>query len=271
MNKYDQFKHEVWQYYNLNARNHLPWRTTNTAGLINPYHIFISEIMLQQTQVDRVLPKYVDFIERFPDIDDLASTDMIEILRIWNGLGYNRRAKYLHESARIMKLQYNSEVPDKIEQLVALPGVGINTAGAILAYAYNKPVDFIETNIRTVYMHHFFPGDERVSDKEILAILKNTKDIQNPREWYWALMDYGTYLKKMGTSYTQKSLHYTKQSKFKGSKREIRGMVLKALLEGKKDIHQLKDKIRDKRLFDVLNELEKEQMIASNGTIYKVK
>lgn len=268
---YQHFKDTVTSYYFQNARDGLPWRATGQDGHFDPYHIMVSEVMLQQTQVDRVVPKYLNFIKHFPDVDALAKAPLIEIMRVWQGLGYNRRAKYLQAAAQAIVERHNSQVPDNLEQLTKLPGIGVNTAGAILAYAYNKPVIFVETNIRTVYIHHFFSDQEQTSDKQIISFLELTIDKHSPREWYWALMDYGTYLKKSGRSHVQKSKHYIKQSQFKGSKREIRGLVIRALVAGAKSISELKNTIDDDRLTEVLAQLQKEGIITSNDNIYKVK
>lgn len=183
--------------------------------------------MLQQTQVARVIPKFEAFIARFPSERELAQASLADVLALWQGLGYNRRAKFLHQAARqIVEL---GAFPDTYDGLVALPGVGKNTAGALLAYAYNQPALFVETNVRTVYLHHLFAGEVGVSDAEILARLANTIDHEHPREWYWALMDYGAWLKSQGVRNNAASKSYKKQSPLKGSVREIRGQIVKVL------------------------------------------
>lgn len=202
----------------------MPWRA-NT----DPYFVLVSELMLQQTQVDRVLSKFNQFMMTFPTIGTLAKASLGEVLTVWSGLGYNRRAKYLHEAARKTLGDYGGELPETLEGLVSLPGVGPNTAGAILAYSFNQPVVFIETNIRSVYFHHFFEGQSEVSDKELRTMVEQTLDREHPREWYWALMDYGSWLKKQGAGRIDQSKHYKKQSPLKGSLREMRGLIIKAL------------------------------------------
>src|ERR1700757_4849513 len=167
------------------------WRRDTRA-----YYVLVSELMLQQTQVDRVIPKFEAFVRAFPDEQKLADATLGDVLRLWQGLGYNRRAKFLHEAAkRIVEL---GSFPSDEAELMALPGVGKNTAGAIVAYAFNKPALFIETNVRAVYIHHFFASHELVDDRDIRELLEKTIDRKHPREFYWALMDYGNYLKKQG-------------------------------------------------------------------------
>ena len=200
----------------------MPWRRDT-----RPYFVLVSELMLQQTQVTRVIPKFEAFIARFPSEHELAQASLADVLALWQGLGYNRRAKFLHQAVRhIVEL---GAFPDTYDGLVALPGVGKNTAGALLAYAYNQPALFVETNVRTVYLHHLFAGEVGVSDAEILTRLASTIDHEHPREWYWALMDYGAWLKSQGVRNNAASKSYKKQSPLKGSVREIRGQIVKVL------------------------------------------
>lgn len=189
----------------------------------------VSELMLQQTQVDRVIPKFHAFIAKFPDEKTLANAPLSEVLKQWQGLGYNRRAKFSHEAAK--EIIKRGSFPHDEVGLIALPGVGKNTAGAILAYAYNKPAIFIETNIRAVYIHHFFADRDGVDDRDIQTLLEETVDSEHSREFYWALMDYGNYLKKNGVK-PARSRHYKKQSPLKGSVREVRGQILTILSGG---------------------------------------
>lgn len=191
-----------------------------------PYYVLVSELMLQQTQVDRVIPKFEAFIAAFPSEHELAAASLADVLRLWQGLGYNRRAKFLHEAAK--KIVELGAFPNTESELMALPGVGKNTAGAILAYAYNQPTLYIETNVRAVYIHHFFSTSELVDDKDILGLLEQTIDRDDPRGFYWAIMDYGSWLKKQGVL-PSRSRHYKKQAPLKGSVREIRGQIIKAL------------------------------------------
>ncbi len=202
----------------------MPWRDDT-----RPYYVLVRELMLQQTQVVRVLPKFLHFITRFPDVELLATAPLADVLRLWQGLGYNRRAKYLHDAAKhIVQL---GEFPDTYEELLDLPGVGPNTAGAIMAYSYNQPVVYIETNIRTVYIHEWFADRDTVSDAEIKDVLARTIDREHPREFYWALMDYGAWLKTRGVRTNARSRHYSKQSPLAGSVREVRGQILRLLAD----------------------------------------
>jgi A/G-specific adenine glycosylase len=222
-----KFNEEIWEKARELYRD-MPWRD-NT----DPYYVLVSELMLQQTQVDRVIAKFELFIQTFPTIIDLAKAPLAEVLTVWSGLGYNRRAKFLHEAAKKVTADFNGSIPDTYDALVNLPGIGPNTAGAILVYSFNKPVVFIETNVRTVYFHHFFEDQALVTDKELKELVEQTIDTEHPREWYWGLMDYGSYLKRQGVGRIDKSSHYKKQAPLKGSVREVRGLIVKAL--SKKD------------------------------------
>lgn len=188
--------------------------------------------MLQQTQVHRVLPMYAEFTRRFPTLRKLAAAPLSEVVKSWQGLGYNRRALLLYRAAKDVVARHGGELPKGIAELESLPGIGPYTARAVAAFAYNKDVAVIETNIRTVVLHHFFPKKKRVSDKEIEKILKRTLPKGKSREWYSALMDYGAYLKRSGISHNARSERYVKQSKFAGSLREARGALLRALARG---------------------------------------
>lgn len=202
----------------------MPWRQDT-----RPYYILVSELMLQQTQVSRVIPKFEQFIAAFPDTAALARASLADVLTFWQGLGYNRRAKFLHLSAQRVMDEYGGVFPESEKALCTLPGVGKNTAGALRAYAFNQPALFVETNVRTVYIYHLFPDQDTVSDDEVLSALRETIDQENPREWYWALMDYGSHLKSQGVRTNARSAHYTKQSPLEGSVRQVRGRILKQL------------------------------------------
>ena len=223
--KYRAFTKEIYEYYRENKRD-LPWRAAS-----EPYHIVVSEIMLQQTQVDRVIPKYTEFLKRFPDWNSLASAPLRDVLYVWSGLGYNRRAQYLKESAVKIIKDHDGKLPETKELLITLPGVGRNTAGAIIAFAYDRPVIFIETNIRSVFIHFFFKGKDQVIDSDILSLVEESLDRDCPRKWYSALMDYGAMLKKTRLDPNHKSAHHTKQSCFSGSTRQARGAIVRVLLK----------------------------------------
>jgi A/G-specific adenine glycosylase len=220
-----RFQQRIYAHYRKNKRV-LPWRRTR-----DPYKILLSELMLQQTQVGRVIEKYREFLRRFPAIESVAQAPLRAILEQWQGLGYNRRALALKRLAVIVVDRYGGRIPPAIEALRALPGVGAATAGAVCAFAFDKPVIFIETNIRSVFIHFFFRDRGEVKDSEILPLLAQTLDAERPREWYYALMDYGAALKERHPNPNRRSAHYTRQSPFEGSLRQVRGMILRALVK----------------------------------------
>lgn len=218
-----EFQRAIYRHYRIRGRA-FPWRRTH-----NPYHILVSEIMLQQTQTERVLQKYEQFISSFPDFDSLAHAPLREILKVWQGLGYNRRAMALKNIAQMVVANFQGNLPPSPEALMSLPGIGRATAGAICAFAFNQPVVFIETNIRRVFIHHFFQDENEVKDTQILPLVEKILDTSNPRKWYFALMDYGVMLKKRYQNPNRKSAHYQRQPPFEGSNRQIRGMILRTL------------------------------------------
>jgi len=185
--------------------------------------------MLQQTQVHRVLPMYAEFTRRFPTARKLAAAPLSEVLKSWQGLGYNRRAKQLRAAAQALTTKNRRHT---VEELEKLSGVGPYTARAIAAFAYNQNVIFVETNIRTAIIHHFFSRRSGVEDTEVLEVLKKILPKGKAREWYSALMDYGASLKRSGISHNAKSKRYVKQSRFAGSSREARGAILREFTRG---------------------------------------
>jgi A/G-specific adenine glycosylase len=219
-----KFQRQILGYYRANGRK-MPWRETD-----DPYRIFISEIMLQQTQVSRVEEKYRQFISAFPDFESLDKAPLSRIFAAWQGLGYNRRALNFKKAAHVVMTRHSGALPKTEDALRDLPGIGNATAGSIMAFAFDLPVVFIETNIRTVFIHFFFKKKENVSDREILPVVEKTLYKKSPRIWYWALMDYGSMLKKSGNDQNCRSVHYVKQSRFQGSRRQLRGLILKTLL-----------------------------------------
>ncbi len=228
MHDFSAFQKKVLAFYKTQGRD-LPWRKAH-----DPYRILVSEIMLQQTQVTRVLERFDLFVKKFPDFKSLAQADKNEVLIEWQGMGYNRRALYLWRIAQIVMDERGGVLPQTVEELDDLPGIGYNTACSIAAFAYNLPTVFIETNIRTVFLHEFFPNEENIDDKVILELVQKTLDTKNPRDWYYALMDYGTMLKKKMVNPSRRSKHYKKQSKFAGSDRQVRGEALRFILKNKK-------------------------------------
>ncbi len=244
-----KFKDIVWKYYREHGRHELPWRKTTDA-----YRILVSEVMLQQTQVERVIPYYARFLKKFPTVRALAASPLSQVLIEWQGLGYNRRAKMLHEAAKAVVGLHNGTFPASAAELEELPGIGPYTAGAITAFAHNQDGLFIETNIRTAITHHFFNTESdnrnqstiiydsalfKIDDREIMKVLEKVFPKGQAREWYAALMDYGTYLKRSGVRINAKAKGYAKQSTFKGSAREARGAILRALVTGPKKASEL--------------------------------
>ncbi|MFM2340068.1 MAG: hypothetical protein RLZZ360_704 [Candidatus Parcubacteria bacterium] len=263
-----RFVQTVWDFYTSEGRHTLPWRKTK-----DPYRILVSEVMLQQTQVDRVIPKYQEFLKAFPTFVVLAEAPLGAVLGHWQGLGYNRRAKMLHECAKAVVLDYNGKLPKDEVKLRALPGIGPYTARAVLAFAFGIAAPLIETNVRTVYIHHFFTDETDVTDAMLLPIIERTLPRDNPREWYYALMDYGSYLKRTVGNNITKSKHYTKQSTFKGSDRQIRGAIVKLLTTSNKLPYQ---KLKAELSFDEvrvaaqLERLIEEGMVIKDGRSYQL-
>lgn len=227
------------QHFAITGRHTLPWRRPQT-----PYRVLVSELMLQQTQVDRVVPKFNAFIARFPNWKQLAGASLPQVYAYWQGLGYNRRAKYLRDAAKLV-VAAGKDLPNDETFIRSLPGVGPYTAGAVRAFAYGEPAPFIETNIRTAVLQHFFPGDRAVHDAEILSVLERLKPTKGSkaRDWYAALMDYGAHLKRQGVKVNSRTHGYTKQSKFEGSLRQVRGAILRELVGGGKSAVALTKKI----------------------------
>jgi A/G-specific adenine glycosylase len=219
-----EFQQMVLSYYNNYGRD-MAWRDTT-----DPYLILVSEIMLQQTQVERVKIKYPEFIRAFPDFASLADAPLDKVLSVWQGMGYNRRAIALQKCAIRVMNEYGGILPADVDLLATFPGIGRATASSIAAFAFNLPVVFIETNIRRVFIHFFFSCTDTVSDADLLPIVEKSLYKENPRVWYWALMDLGSVLKKMVSNPNRRSVHYSKQSPFEGSDREIRGTIIRQLL-----------------------------------------
>ena len=257
-----KFQIDVYSYYRDYGRD-LPWRVTD-----DPYHILVSEIMLQQTQVQRVMGKYEPFIGIFPDFPSLAKAPLRKILKEWQGMGYNRRAIALKQIAQKVVKEFHGNLPSSVETLITFPGIGRATASSIAAFAFYHPTVFVETNIRRVFIHCFFRDMENIKDTEILPLVERTLDSSNPREWYYALMDYGVMLKQKYENPNRRSAHYQKQLPFQGSNRQIRGMVLKLLVhESNISEHDIAEKLnmREEKLKNNLIQLTKE------GFIKKVK
>lgn len=227
-----QFRKAVWHYWKKEGRHELPWRKTH-----DPYKILVSEVMLQQTQVPRVIEKYTEFLSLFPTVHVLAHATLRDVLRVWSGLGYNRRGKYLHDAAKVIAKQYDGDIK-AATAAEKLPGMGPYTRAAVRVFAFNEPHTLLETNVRAAFIHHFestlcksdlHKKDTKISDKQLVPLMKKAAEDQDPREWHWALMDFGVHIKKLHKNPARRSATYTKQSTFKGSLREVRGILLKSL------------------------------------------
>lgn len=251
---------EILKYHATHGRHELPWRKK-----ITPYKILVSEVMLQQTQVTRVAPKFSLWMKRYPTLNALAHANLEEVLLLWQGLGYQRRAKAL-----LLVAQENASLPKTFDELCKLPGIGRYTASALCAFAYNTfshPV--LETNIRTVLIELFHQGETDIHDGMLyddLSRLESCAVVQNvgARTWYYALMDFGASLKLQGISHNAKSKHYVKQTPYKGSFRELRAKTLFAITKGE-------TLPQDERLSEVLTVLQKEGYITSTATGYRIK
>ncbi len=256
------FQKLIWNFYQRYGRVFI-WRDVDDS-----YKVLIAEIMLQQTQTYRVEQKYAQFIAELPSFEVLAQVPLRTVLGLWQGLGYNRRALYLQQIAQKVMSEHDGQLPVDLTTLETFPGVGKATAASICAFAFSIPVVFIETNIRAVFIHSFFSQQGAVKDKDIMPLIEQTLDVSNPRTWYYALMDYGVTLKKDYPHLGRKSAHYTKQSKFEGSDRQIRGIIIKILTEREKItqdslISLLKDN-QKKRVNNILQQLCYEGLILQN-------
>lgn len=225
----DQFKQTVWSQGRAQWRD-LPWRNIDDA-----YAVLVSEVMLQQTQVARVLDYWPRFLSLFPTLDALAAADTALVLEQWQGLGYNRRALALKRCAEICSDTYDGILPSTYDELIALPGIGKATAAGVRAFAYQQPGIYLETNVRTVFLHELFADQEGISDKDIEPLVDLTCSEDDPRGWYYALLDYGAYLKQTFPNPSRRSKHYTKQSKFEGSRRQKRAEVVRIVLASEEE------------------------------------
>ncbi len=253
-----RFSQEVWAYYQLHARP-FPWRITN-----DPYAVLLSELMLQQTQTERVLPKYQEFLEVWPDFQSMASSSLLEVLSRWKGLGYNRRALALRNIA-IATGAFDWTLPKEYSQLLEFPMIGPSTAAAILSFCHGQPSIYLETNIRRVLIHQFFPGEEKVQDKDLRPILQELLGFQTDfKQWYYALMDLGVYFKKNLANPNRRSAHYIRQGKFENSNRQIRGMLLLLFTErGRLRKDQLHESLafEPERIDECLEALQREGFV----------
>ncbi len=183
------FSRQVLDWFELQGRKHLPWQQDKT-----PYRVWISEIMLQQTQVATVIPYYQRFMESFPTVTDLANADEDTVLHHWTGLGYYARARNLHKSAKIIRDQYQGKFPDDIEQVIALPGIGRSTAGAVLSLSLNKHHAILDGNVKRVlarcYMVQGHAG-QAIYEKALWPITEVLTPADGVANFNQAMMDLG--------------------------------------------------------------------------------
>ena len=252
------------------GRHDLPWRLNRT-----PFTAYLSEIMLQQTQVDRVVLKFNEFTAELSSFKELAEAPQAQVIRLWQGLGYNRRALALHRSAQMIVQEFGGKLPSTEEELLSLPGIGPATAGSLQVYAFNKKVSYIETNIRAVFLHHFFADDTEVHDKHLLPLITEALGyVDSAYEWYSALMDYGTMLKKKHKNPARKSKHHQKQSTFEGSLRQVRGAVVRYLSSHESaSLIELQAHIKDPqhRVAPVVKALIDEGFLVQSDIYYSLK
>lgn len=252
------FQKLIYDFYSDNER-YFAWR-----GIDNPYYVVVSEIMLQQTQTDRVRKKYDEFIATFPTLEILADAPLDRVIAAWQGLGYNRRALALRLFAQRVVAEFKGRVPQDPIVLETFKGIGPATAASICAFAFNAPTLFIETNIRSVFIYHFFPQNTEVHDRHIMPLVAQTLDFDNPRIWYYALMDYGVMLKKNHKNPSRKSAHHARQSKFEGSDRQVRGAIVRMLVKEQavaKDAFVAQVGREQEKVESILLDLEKEGFI----------
>jgi A/G-specific adenine glycosylase len=220
------FQQKILDWYAENQRD-LPWRKTR-----DPYHILVSEVMLQQTQVSRVIPKYNAWFEKFSTVKDLAEASVSDVLLMWSGLGYNRRALHLKKTAEILVKEYDCLFPQDEKILKKFPGIGDYTARALLCFAFDRQVAVVDTNVRKVILTEFLKlyHSETVclmTNNEIQIIANQLLPEGKASIWNQALMDYSSAVLR------EQKIPIPKQSKFLGSHRYYRGQVLKILLQKK--------------------------------------
>ena len=265
-----RFQKLILSWHKENRRD-MPWRNTK-----DPYKILVSEVMLQQTQIARVLLKYKEFLQEFPTIQTLAKASDKKLMKVWAGLGYWRRALSLKKTAQIIAKEYQGKFPKEVALLEKLPGIGPYTAGAVACFAFQNQSAFLDTNIRRVYLHFFFPKRNNVSDKDILNIAQKAIFKKNPREWHYALLDYGALVLK-DKKINKQSKHYAKQSTFTNSFRSFRAKVIHFLLKQPKQTASLnkiekllKEASSPYETNKVLFALQKDGLIKKKGNSYSL-
>lgn len=268
----ESFKQTVWEQGRAHYRD-LPWRDT-----FDPYAILLSEVMLQQTQVARVLGRWEEWLDVFPTIEALAQAPLPPVLELWQGMGYNRRALNLKRCAEEVVAKHGGEIPKDRKALLALPGIGPSTSAGVRIFAFQEPDMYLETNVRTVFIHELFSEQDEVPDKELKALVEETcPQDERVRDWYYALLDYGAHLKKTVPNPSRRSAQYKRQSKFEGSHRQKRAYLLRRIVDGEcsleglvADIGKAEESAGRKapseiEVRDILRELEREGFVLEQG------
>lgn len=209
------------------------WRDMPWRNIDDPYGVLVSEVMLQQTQVARVMERWEAWMRRFPTVDSLAAAGNADVLEAWLGLGYNRRALNLKRACEACSRENGGRVPETVEDLERLPGVGPATAAGVVAFAYDRPAVYLETNVRAVFIHEFFPDEAKVSDAELRPLVAAACPDTGVRQWYYALLDVGAACKASlpaAADPSRRSASYGRQSSFEGSHRQKRAALLRMVL-----------------------------------------
>lgn len=257
------FRKRVFAFYKKQGRT-LPFRKTT-----DPYAIAVSEFMLQQTQVSRVVPKYEAWLELFPDWHMLAEASRVSVLKAWSGLGYNRRAIYLHELAKRVTQEFQGEFPRSESDLMGIPGLGPYTRKAILVFAFNLPLAAIDTNIRRVLLASFsLPPTTTPAELQYLA--ERVLPRRQSRVWHHALMDYGA-MKLTAQKSGVRSL--ARQSKFDGSLRQVRGAIVRLLSNGDRKTPSaliMETGFTQEKISQALDALMQEGMIQSSRNRFSI-
>ncbi len=254
------FQKKILAFYQQHKRD-LPWRKTT-----DPYPILVSEFMLQQTQVSRVIEYYTRWIDNWPTVQSLANSAYKNVLTAWMGLGYNRRAMYLHKTAQIIVHEFDGDVLKAVKQFDKLPGIGPYTSKAVQIFSANADIATVDTNIRRIFIKEF-QLPESISDKALFKIAEKCLPKERSRDWHNALMDYGAlYLTSKKTGIKPK----TQQSRFQGSDRQIRGQILRLLLKETQSLYQIQDQldVDINRLSIILEKMKKEKTIDKKNDSY---
>lgn len=251
-----QFQRKILTWYEANKRD-LPWRGTR-----DPYRILVSEIMSQQTQIARVIPKYNAWMEAFPTVFELAKASTADVLGHWSGLGYNRRALFLQKCAKTVVERFAGKFPQEKEVLKTLPGIGEYTAAAVACFAFNQQVAVVDTNVRKIILTQFPHVSSDISPQEMQNIADALLPQGKAYEWNQALMDYASAMLK------KEKIVVPKQSKFKGSNRYYRGQIVKLLLAQKSIARAQLAKelsISKEKCAEILGGLEKDALVVRSG------